>query len=170
VTVGEQSPPSLDVLSSCWRWTLLVSSPYCLAFHLRSLPLSPGNFSHPKSLVHSGGSPNFLPPKFDCFHSFCWPSGLQSFSLTQYRIRFPYPSTATTTMSTFSPRSLTPSTLVVAFFFLPSETEVFVIARSWKQHRCPTREKWIQKMWFIYTMEYYSAIQNDDILNMPFRI
>jgi hypothetical protein len=45
-----------------------------------------------------------------------------------------------------------------------------VIARSWKQHRCPTREKWIQKMWFIYTMEYYSAIQNDDILNMPFRI
>jgi hypothetical protein len=41
---------------------------------------------------------------------------------------------------------------------------VFVIARSWKQPRCPTTEKWIQKMWFMYTMEYYSAIKNEDIL------
>jgi hypothetical protein len=39
-----------------------------------------------------------------------------------------------------------------------------VIARSWKQHRCPTMEEWIQKMWFIYTMEYYSAIKKEDIL------
>jgi hypothetical protein len=42
---------------------------------------------------------------------------------------------------------------------------LFVIARSWKQPRCPTREEWIQKMWFIYTMEYYSAIKNKDILS-----
>ena len=41
---------------------------------------------------------------------------------------------------------------------------LFVIARSWKQPRCPTTEEWIQKMWFIYTMEYYSAIKNKDIL------
>jgi hypothetical protein len=41
---------------------------------------------------------------------------------------------------------------------------LFVKARSWKQSRCPTTEEWIQKMWFIYTMEYYSAIMNDDIL------
>jgi hypothetical protein len=41
----------------------------------------------------------------------------------------------------------------------------FVIARSWKQPRCLTIEEWIQKMWFIYTMEYYSAIKNEDILN-----
>jgi hypothetical protein len=39
-----------------------------------------------------------------------------------------------------------------------------VITRSWKQPRCPTTEEWIQKMWFIYTMEYYSAIKNGDIL------
>jgi hypothetical protein len=38
---------------------------------------------------------------------------------------------------------------------------LFVIAKSWKQPRCPTTEEWIQKMWFIYTMEYYSAIKND---------
>jgi hypothetical protein len=30
---------------------------------------------------------------------------------------------------------------------------LFVIARSWKQPRCPMTEEWIQKMWFIYTME-----------------
>jgi hypothetical protein len=35
-----------------------------------------------------------------------------------------------------------------------------VIARSWKQHRCLMTEKWIQNMWFIYTMKYYSAIKN----------
>jgi hypothetical protein len=36
---------------------------------------------------------------------------------------------------------------------------LFVIARSWKQPRCPTTEEWIQKMCFIYTMEYHSAIK-----------
>jgi hypothetical protein len=41
---------------------------------------------------------------------------------------------------------------------------LFVIARIWKQPRCPMAEEWIQKMWFIYTMEYYSAIKNKDIL------
>jgi hypothetical protein len=39
-----------------------------------------------------------------------------------------------------------------------------VIARSWKQTRCPTTKECIQKMWFIYTMEYYSAIKNEDNL------
>jgi hypothetical protein len=38
------------------------------------------------------------------------------------------------------------------------------IARSWKQPRCPTTEEWIQKIWFIYTMEYYSANKNKDVL------
>jgi hypothetical protein len=41
---------------------------------------------------------------------------------------------------------------------------LFMIARSWKQLRCPMTEEWIQKMWFIYKMEYYSAIKNEDIL------
>jgi len=40
-----------------------------------------------------------------------------------------------------------------------------VIARSWTQPRCPMTEEGIQKMWFIYTMEYYSAIKNEDILS-----
>jgi hypothetical protein len=42
---------------------------------------------------------------------------------------------------------------------------LFVLARSWKQPRCPNTEEWIQKMWFIYKMEYYSDIKNEDILS-----
>jgi hypothetical protein len=41
----------------------------------------------------------------------------------------------------------------------------FVRARSWKQPRHPMAEYWIQKMWVIYTMEYYSAIKNEKILS-----
>jgi hypothetical protein len=36
---------------------------------------------------------------------------------------------------------------------------LFIIVRSWKEPRCPSTEEWIQKMWYIYTMEYYSAIK-----------
>jgi hypothetical protein len=40
---------------------------------------------------------------------------------------------------------------------------LFIIARSWKDPRCPSPEKWIQKMWHIYTMEY-SAIENNQFI------
>jgi hypothetical protein len=39
-----------------------------------------------------------------------------------------------------------------------------IIARSWKEPRCPSTEEWIQKMWYIYTMEYYSAIRNNEFM------
>ena len=35
------------------------------------------------------------------------------------------------------------------------------IARTWKQPRCPWTDKWIKKLWYIYTMEYYSAIKRN---------
>jgi hypothetical protein len=41
---------------------------------------------------------------------------------------------------------------------------LFIIARTWKEPRCPSTEEWIQKMWYIYTMEYYSAIKNNDFM------
>jgi hypothetical protein len=41
---------------------------------------------------------------------------------------------------------------------------LFIIARSWKEPRCPSREEWIQKMWYIHTMEYYSAIKNNEFM------
>ena len=36
---------------------------------------------------------------------------------------------------------------------------LFIIARTWKQLRCPSTDEWIKKLWYIYTMEYYSAIK-----------
>lgn len=38
---------------------------------------------------------------------------------------------------------------------------LFLIARTWKQPRCSSTKEWIQKIWLIYAMEYYSAIQNE---------
>ena len=36
---------------------------------------------------------------------------------------------------------------------------LFTIARTWKQPGCPSADEWIRKLWYIYTMEYYSAIK-----------
>ena len=38
---------------------------------------------------------------------------------------------------------------------------LFIIARTWRQPRCPSADKWIRKLWYIYTMEYYSAIKKN---------
>ena len=38
---------------------------------------------------------------------------------------------------------------------------LFTIARTWKQPRCPSADECIRKLWYIYTMEYYSAIKNN---------
>jgi hypothetical protein len=43
-------------------------------------------------------------------------------------------------------------------------TALFIIARSWKEHRCPSTDEWVQEMWYIYTMEYYLAIENNDFM------
>ena len=42
---------------------------------------------------------------------------------------------------------------------------LFTIARTWKQPKCPPTEKWIKKMWYIYTMEYYSDIKRKKIVS-----
>jgi hypothetical protein len=41
---------------------------------------------------------------------------------------------------------------------------LFIIARSWKEPRCSPLEEWIQKMWYIYTMEYYSALKINEFM------
>ena len=45
---------------------------------------------------------------------------------------------------------------------------LFTIAKKWKQPKCPSRDEWIKKMWYICTMEYYSAIKKNEI--MPFAV
>jgi hypothetical protein len=40
----------------------------------------------------------------------------------------------------------------------------FIIARSWKESRCPSTEEWIQKIWYICTMDYYSASKNNELM------
>ena len=39
--------------------------------------------------------------------------------------------------------------------------ELFTIAKTWKQPRCPLTDGWIRKLWYIYTMEYYLAIRSN---------
>ena len=46
---------------------------------------------------------------------------------------------------------------------------LFIIARIWKQPRCPSADEWIRKLWYIYTMEYYSAIKNNTFKSVLMR-
>jgi hypothetical protein len=46
------------------------------------------------------------------------------------------------------------STMIIA--------DLFIIGRSWKEPRCPSTEEWTQKMWYIYTMELYVDIKNNE--------
>ena len=41
---------------------------------------------------------------------------------------------------------------------------LFTIAKTWKQPKCPLTDEWIKMMWYIYTMENYSAIKKNDII------
>jgi hypothetical protein len=43
--------------------------------------------------------------------------------------------------------------------------ELFTMARLWKQRKCPTTDKWIKKMWYLYTIEFYSAMKKNEILS-----
>ena len=46
---------------------------------------------------------------------------------------------------------------------------LFVIARTWKQSRCPSADEWIRKLWYIYTIEYYSAIKKNSFESVLMR-
>ena len=41
---------------------------------------------------------------------------------------------------------------------------LLTIAKVWKEPKCPSMDEWIKKMWYIYIMEYYSAIKKNEIL------
>jgi hypothetical protein len=44
-------------------------------------------------------------------------------------------------------------------------TALYIIAKLWKQPRCPTTDDWIKKIWYLYTMEFYSAMKKNEILS-----
>ena len=46
---------------------------------------------------------------------------------------------------------------------------LFTIARKWKQPRCPWTDEWIKKLWYIHTMEYYSAIKRNTVESVLMR-
>ena len=46
---------------------------------------------------------------------------------------------------------------------------LFIIARTWKQPTCPSVDEWIRKLWYIYTMEYYSAIKKNTFQSVLMR-
>ena len=46
---------------------------------------------------------------------------------------------------------------------------LFIIARTWKQPRCPSADEWIRKLWYLYTMEYYSATKKNTFESVPMR-
>ena len=48
-----------------------------------------------------------------------------------------------------------------SIFILLFIAALLTIARTWKQPRCPLTDEWINKLWYIYTMEYYSAIKRN---------
>jgi hypothetical protein len=43
---------------------------------------------------------------------------------------------------------------------------LFTIAKLWKQPRCPITDEWIKKMWYLYTVEFYSAMRKNEILSL----
>ena len=43
----------------------------------------------------------------------------------------------------------------------------FTIAKYWKQPKCPSVNEWIQKLWYIYTMEFYAAERNKELYPLP---
>ena len=44
---------------------------------------------------------------------------------------------------------------------------VYIAAKTWKQFKCPSTEEWIKELWYIYTMEYYSAIKGNETRTFP---
>ena len=79
-------------------------------------------------------------------------------SLRKPKNRIPYDPT------TPLPSIYTEKIIILKDTWTPMFTALFTIARTWKQHKCPSTEEWIKKIWYIYTVQYYLAIEKDKIM------
>ena len=66
----------------------------------------------------------------------------------------------------YTPRKLDLKETRVTPLFIAA---LFIIARTWKQPRCPSADEWIRKLWYIYTMDYYSAIKKNSFESVLMR-
>ena len=61
-------------------------------------------------------------------------------------------------------------TIILKDTCTPVFTEaLFTIVRTWRQPRCPSTDEWLRKMWYVYTMEYYSAIKGNEFESVVMR-
>ena len=80
-------------------------------------------------------------------------------ALRKLNIELPY-DTAVPCLATYPDKTFLKKDTCTRIFI----ATLFAIAKTWKQHKCPSTEDWIRKMWYIYTMKYYSAIKNEIML------
>ena len=78
--------------------------------------------------------------------------------LKKLKIELPY-DPAIPHLGIYAEKTIIQKDTCTAIFIAP----LFTVARTWKQAKCPSTEEWIKKMWYIYTMEYYSAIKRNKI-------
>ena len=62
----------------------------------------------------------------------------------------------------FNPKELRPYVLTKTYMWILIAA-LFKIAKTWKQQRCPSGGEWINKLWYIQTMEYYSALKTNEL-------
>ena len=74
--------------------------------------------------------------------------------LKKLKIKFPY-DPATPLLGMYPEKTLLQKDTCTPMFI----AVLFTIAKTWKQPKCPLTDEWIKKIWYIYTMEYYSAIK-----------